>query len=146
MGMRSGALFAAMLAASVAGAAVAVVVINDANPRLPVAAPSRQPAAAGTVTMTAAAITPTGSPPPTTTAGGAPTPPPPETVVPQLGGLALDVASTALSQNSLRRHVDGGGLFGVLDDANWTVCATTPPAGARVPPNSVVTVHVDRSC
>ncbi len=44
------------------------------------------------------------------------------------------------------REVDGGGLFGVLDDTAWFVCATTPEAGGRVEEASVVIVHVDRAC
>lgn len=66
--------------------------------------------------------------------------------VPSLVGLRLDEATAQLSDASLDRRIDGGGLFGVLDDTAWTVCATTPDAGTEVVPGDVVVVHVDRSC
>jgi hypothetical protein len=66
--------------------------------------------------------------------------------VPSLAGMRLDDATSALQQAGLDRQVDGGGLFGVLDDTAWTVCATTPDAGTEVVPGEVVVVHVDRAC
>ena len=66
--------------------------------------------------------------------------------VPSLGGMRLDDATSALQQAGLDRQIDGGGLFGVLDDTAWTVCATTPDAGTEVVPGDVVVVHVDRAC
>ena len=66
--------------------------------------------------------------------------------VPSLVGMRLDHATAALSDASLDRRIDGGGLFGVLDDTAWTVCATTPDEGTAVAPGDVVVVHVDRSC
>ena len=51
-----------------------------------------------------------------------------------------------LDAAGLFREVDGGGLFGVLDDTAWFVCATTPDAGQPVEEASVVVVHVDRDC
>src|SRR4051794_39087291 len=69
-----------------------------------------------------------------------------ELTLPSLVGMRLDEATSVLDQRGLHRQVDGGGLFGVLDDSGWTVCATTPEAGADVVPEDVVIVHVDRSC
>ena len=66
--------------------------------------------------------------------------------LPSLVGMRLDEATSVLDERGLHREVDGGGLFGVLDDSGWTVCATTPEAGADVVPDDVVIVHVDRSC
>ena len=66
--------------------------------------------------------------------------------VPPLVGRRLDDATAMLDEADLVREVDGGGLFGVLDDTAWFVCATTPDAGERVEEASVVVVHVDRSC
>jgi hypothetical protein len=67
-------------------------------------------------------------------------------VVPSLVGMRLDDASAALANANLSREIDGGGLFGVLDDTAWMVCDTTPEAGTEVAPGEVVVVHVDRSC
>jgi len=66
--------------------------------------------------------------------------------LPSLVGMRLDEATSWLDDAGLQREVDGGGLFGVLDDSGWTVCGTTPEAGADVVPEDVVIVHVDRSC
>ncbi len=66
--------------------------------------------------------------------------------LPSLVGMQLDEATTVLDDAGLQREVDGGGLFGVLDDSGWTVCGTTPEPGADVVPDDVVIVHVDRSC
>ncbi len=66
--------------------------------------------------------------------------------VPPLAGLRLDGATALLDAAGLRRKVDGGGLFGVVDDTAWFVCATTPSAGTPVEGSSVVVVHVDRDC
>jgi hypothetical protein len=66
--------------------------------------------------------------------------------VPSLAGMRLDDATSALANAGLDRQIDGGGLFGVVDDTAWTVCATTPDAGTEVVPGDVVVVHVDRSC
>jgi hypothetical protein len=66
--------------------------------------------------------------------------------LPSLVGMRLDEATSVLDERGLQREIDGGGLFGVLDDSGWTVCGTTPEAGADVVPEDVVIVHVDRSC
>jgi hypothetical protein len=66
--------------------------------------------------------------------------------VPPLAGRRLDDATAVLDDARLVREVDGGGLFGVLDDTAWFVCSTTPDAGERVEADTVVVVHVDRNC
>jgi hypothetical protein len=66
--------------------------------------------------------------------------------VPSLAGMRLDDATSALQEAGLDRQIDGGGVFGVLDDTAWTVCATTPDPGTEVVPGDVVVVHVDRAC
>jgi hypothetical protein len=40
----------------------------------------------------------------------------------------------------------GGGLFGIIDHGNWTVCATKPAAGAALARGASVKLFVDRSC
>ena len=46
--------------------------------------------------------------------------------VPPLAGQRLDDATAMLDEANLVREVDGGGLFGVLDDTAWFVRATMP--------------------
>jgi beta-lactam-binding protein with PASTA domain len=72
--------------------------------------------------------------------------PDPRVPVPDLAGVRLDEASALLAEADLLRRIEGGGLFGVLDDSGWTVCATTPAAGVRVLPGETVVVRVERSC
>jgi hypothetical protein len=123
-------LLAAMVAAAGLGTAgAAALVASDGETR---AAPT-------SVTVTLAQMaTETTTQPATTADSGVP--------VPALAGHRLDDASAVLQRAGLRREVDGGGVFGVLDDAAWTVCSTTPGAGDRVEPDAVVVVHVDRTC
>ena len=66
--------------------------------------------------------------------------------VPSLVGRRLDDATAMLAEAGLLREVDGGGLFDVLDDTSWFVCATMPDVGEPVEKASVVVVHVDRAC
>jgi hypothetical protein len=123
-------LLAAMVAAAGLGAASsAVLVASDGDTR---AAPT-------SVTVTLAqTATETMTRPATTAESGVPVPP--------LVGQRLDEASAMLQQARLRREVDGGGVFGVLDESAWMVCSTTPAAGDRVERDAVVVVHVDRAC
>jgi hypothetical protein len=125
-------LLAAMVAAAGLGTAgAAALVASDGETR---AAPT-------SVTVTLAqTATETTTQPATTVDSGVPVP------VPALAGHRLDDASAVLQRAGLRREVDGGGVFGVLDDSAWTVCSTTPGAGDRVEPDAVVVVHVDRTC
>ena len=128
MAQRSLLLSAMAIAAAVGAAAMAVVVAGAAGTPAPAA-----------VTVTA---------PPTVAGTGAQTGQGHDAAVtvPSLTGMRLDAATAALADASLDRRIDGGGLFGVLDDAGWTVCATTPDAGTELAPGDVVVVHVDRSC
>jgi serine/threonine protein kinase len=64
--------------------------------------------------------------------------------VPSLAGQPLDVAEQRLDDLGLGTTEDGGGLFGVLDPANWTVCSTSPSGGSVVPPGSTVGLEIDR--
>ncbi len=69
--------------------------------------------------------------------------PPP---VPGLAGAQLDRAELALDRLGIGHDTSGGGLFGIVDRGNWTVCATSPPAGARLSAPARVKLFVDRSC
>ena len=66
--------------------------------------------------------------------------------VPSLIGGRLDHVETALDRLGIAYRTSGGGLFGIVSSSNWTVCATSPPAGGLVGPASEVTVFVEHSC
>jgi beta-lactam-binding protein with PASTA domain len=119
-------LLVAMAAAAGLGAAGAAVLVADSG---------SQPQVTITLAQTTVRTT---TVPATTEESGVP--------VPSLEGLALDEASAKLGEQGFDRDVDGGGLFGVLDESAWFVCSTTPAAGERVELPATVVVHVDRSC
>jgi len=64
--------------------------------------------------------------------------------VPSLQGQPLDVAEQRLDDVGLNSSEEGGGLFGVLDPANWSVCSTSPGAGSVVQAHSTVSLEIDR--
>jgi hypothetical protein len=66
--------------------------------------------------------------------------------VPDLAGARLDHAEQLLDRFGVSHHTSGGGVFGIIDSGNWTVCATTPPDGAALAPDASVKLYVDRSC
>jgi beta-lactam-binding protein with PASTA domain len=67
------------------------------------------------------------------------------TVVPDLVGTRLDEAVQQLADASLDVDVEGGGLFGVVDEANWEVVDQEPAAGERVEQGTVVTLGIQRA-
>jgi hypothetical protein len=58
--------------------------------------------------------------------------------VPSLTGQPLDLAEQRLDDLGLNHSEEGGGLFGVIDPANWDVCSTSPGEGSVVNPGSTV--------
>ena len=66
--------------------------------------------------------------------------------MPMVMRLRLDVAKAALDRVGIPYAVDGGGLFGVFDDAAWTVCATDPEPGTSVEPGVTAVLRIDREC
>jgi hypothetical protein len=66
--------------------------------------------------------------------------------VPTLTGGRLDHAETALDRLGIPYRTSGGGLFGIISSSNWTVCATSPSAGAELAPETELTVFVEHSC
>jgi predicted Ser/Thr protein kinase len=66
--------------------------------------------------------------------------------VPTLTGGRLDLAEQALDRLGIPYRTSGGGLFGIISTSDWTVCATSPPAAAELPPAAEVTVFVEHSC
>jgi hypothetical protein len=63
-----------------------------------------------------------------------------------LAGARLDHAEQLLDRFGVSHHTSGGGVFGIIDSGNWTVCATTPPDGAALATDASVKLYVDRSC
>jgi hypothetical protein len=66
------------------------------------------------------------------------------TLVPPLVGERLDVAKSRLHRSGFDPHVTGGGLLGILRDANWNVVSQDPAAGTMLEQGSSVTIHVER--
>lgn len=64
--------------------------------------------------------------------------------VPDVVGKRLDVAKRTIDAAGYGTEELGGGMFGVVEEANWVVCDTEPTAGATT--DSDVKLIVDRSC
>jgi hypothetical protein len=67
------------------------------------------------------------------------------TAVPALVGQRLDAALDHLETSGLKAKVDGGGLFGIVDESNWRVAEQDPSPGARLRQGDTVTLHVERA-
>jgi hypothetical protein len=68
------------------------------------------------------------------------------TIVPDIAGARLDHAEDYLDGLGVNHDTSGGGTFGIIDSGNWTVCTTTPAAGAALAPDTSVTLFVEGSC
>lgn len=66
--------------------------------------------------------------------------------MPDVVGKGLDVAISDVKRAGIHDEVEvlGGGMFGIVDKSNWTVCSQEPQTGAEVP--SAPRLTVDRSC
>ncbi len=64
-------------------------------------------------------------------------------MVPDVVGQRLDVALERISRAGFEADVEGGGLFGVVEDANWEVVAQAPREGF-LEQGSRVQLEVDR--
>jgi beta-lactam-binding protein with PASTA domain len=60
-------------------------------------------------------------------------------------GRRLDDALDRLQDAGLKGEVDGGGLFGVMDENNWQVVDQDPSQGARLRQGDTVQLHVERA-
>ena len=104
-------------------------------------------AAASHSTTTTVAPTTTTVAPTTTTTTVAPTPtsaaPGKTETVPSVTGEELDQAEATLISQNLGYNVIGGGIFGVVVAANWTVCSQSPAAGSSA---DAVQLVVARAC
>jgi hypothetical protein len=65
--------------------------------------------------------------------------------VPALVGQRLDVALDRLQSAGLKGDVQGGGLFGVLDETSWKVVHQDPSPGARLGQGDTVRLDIDRA-
>jgi hypothetical protein len=65
--------------------------------------------------------------------------------VPALVGQRLDVALDRLQSAGLKGDVQGGGLFGVLDESSWKVVDQDPSPGARLSQGDTVRLDIDRA-
>lgn len=68
------------------------------------------------------------------------------TAMPDLVGKRLDVALSDVERAGFDDDVEvlGGGMFGVVDESNWTVCSQEPASGNRI--SSPPRLTVERSC
>lgn len=66
--------------------------------------------------------------------------------MPDVIGKSLDVALSDVERAGFGDEVEvlGGGIFGVLDESNWTVCSQEPDNGTEV--SSAPRLTVDRTC
>jgi PASTA domain-containing protein len=71
--------------------------------------------------------------------------PPQGSAVPALVGQPLDVALDRLERAGLKGEVQGGGLFGVLDESDWKVVDQDPSPGAHLGQGDTVRLDVDRA-
>jgi hypothetical protein len=67
------------------------------------------------------------------------------TRAPSLVGQRLDVALDRLEPARFTADVEGGGLFGVVDDHNWEVVEQSPRPGAMLEQGSQVSVRIERA-
>ena len=63
--------------------------------------------------------------------------------VPNVVGQQLDEAKSMLERAGLEVETEGGGVFGVVDEAAWEVCRQEPEAGQKA---GQVTLFVEREC
>lgn len=68
------------------------------------------------------------------------------TVMPEAVGKQLDVAKSDIKRAGFAGEVEvlGGGIFGIVEESNWTVCEQLPSAGTVV--TEAPRLTVDRSC
>jgi beta-lactam-binding protein with PASTA domain len=67
-----------------------------------------------------------------------------KTAVPDLVGERLDVAEERLNRAGFDPDVEGGGLFGIVEEANWEVVEQEPRAGVQLEQGSTVHILVEK--
>src|SRR5690606_28457647 len=65
--------------------------------------------------------------------------------MPDVVGKRLDVATSDIERAGFTDEVEvlGGGLLGILDESNWTVCSQDPSGGTPISATPRVTVERD---
>jgi hypothetical protein len=71
-------------------------------------------------------------------------PPSARVTVPNLVNVELDRAEAQLGALGLAYKAVGGGIFGIVLPADWTVCSQHPAAGTRVARGSSVELDVEK--
>ena len=72
--------------------------------------------------------------------------PPQLSTVPDVIDGELDLVHDYLDGLAISHDTSGGGLFGIIDNSAWEVCATSPPVGAPLPPDGKVQLYAQHSC
>jgi hypothetical protein len=67
------------------------------------------------------------------------------TRVPTMVGQRLDVALDRLERAKFTADVEGGGLFGVVEEHNWKVVEQSPAPATMLEQGSQVTLRVERA-
>jgi hypothetical protein len=58
----------------------------------------------------------------------------------------LDLVHDYLDGLAINHDTTGGGIFGIIDNSAYEVCATSPPVGAALPPDGKVQLYAQHSC
>lgn len=66
------------------------------------------------------------------------------TAVPALVGERLDVAKDRLDRAGFDPDVEGGGLFGIIEESNWEVVTQDPGPGVMLEQGSSVHIRVEK--
>ena len=72
--------------------------------------------------------------------------PPELSTVPDVIHGQLDLVHDYLDGLAISHDTSGGGLFGIIDNSAWEVCATDPPVGSPLPPDGKVQLFAEHSC
>jgi Protein kinase domain len=58
----------------------------------------------------------------------------------------LDLVHDYLDGLAIKHDTTGGGVFGIIDNSAYEVCATSPPVGSALPPDGKVQLYAQHSC
>lgn len=67
-----------------------------------------------------------------------------QAAVPALVGERLDVAKDRLDRAGFDPDVEGGGVFGIVEDSNWEVVTQDPGPGVMLEQGSSVEIRVEK--
>jgi hypothetical protein len=77
---------------------------------------------------------------------------PPDGSPPQLSSVPdvidgqLDLVHDYLDGLAINHDTSGGGIFGIIDNSAYEVCATSPPVGSPLPADGKVQLYAKHSC